>query len=93
MEFLDFVNKYKGIVFIWLSSDRKYSITPESGSFVTYIETLDITDIVPFVIDLPQHIMYARFGGRNGTYGVLLSNNITTPRPNETVYEFLNRDV
>lgn len=92
MDFFDFIKKYEGEQFIWFDGFG-YSRTPENSYPVATINSPKLQDLIPFVIDIPIHVKYARFGGKNGTYFRLTSGNYCSPYPNENVYDFLKRDV
>ena len=92
MDFFDFIKKYEDKQFIWFDGSR-YSRIPENSYPVTALDTPNLQDLIPFVFDIPKHVKYARFGGKNGTYFRLTCGNFCIPYPNENVYEFLKRDV
>lgn len=93
MEFFEFLENLSDNGFLYYQ-DKKVVAIPNDGS-IDCIESYELTDIVPFVFDLPNTAYRCRFSPRLGTYIEHMYNkndfSKTSHLPYEDIYDFLKR--
>lgn len=66
MNFFDFFDNISDDSFIYYDG-RKFNVVFEKHD-IDGVNTLNLTDIIPFVIDFPKSFTRARFSGRYNSY-------------------------
>lgn len=91
MEFFEFLSKQKDFRYLYYNENKFYvffnSPRITRSSFV-------LTDLVPFVIDIPAELIRGRFGGKSNSNFDYLENEEKRYRErlvNENIYDFIDR--
>lgn len=94
MKFFEFLENLSDNGFLYYQ-DGNFTAVPDDDN-VEEVESSDLSDIVPFVFELPYSARTARFSPRYGTYIVhKFNNNViksTDRLPDEDIYDFLKRE-
>lgn len=97
MKFFEFLERMSSNGFLYYQ-DNTFSSVHENEIFDD-VSSHQLSDIVPFVIDVPDHILTARFSPKYGTYAVynidgeIRSLDYKDPNKTEDIGQFLERAV
>ena len=91
MEFFEFLSKQKDFRYLYYNENKFYVFfnNPRIAN-----SSLVLSDMVPFVIDIPAELIRGRFGGkRNGNFDYLENEEkrYRERLANENIYDFIDR--